>query len=274
MFDQVRKALESTLAERVIIMLIVINAITLGLETSRTVMAHAGTLLQVIDHLILGIFVVELLLRIIVHRMNFFRDPWSVFDLLVVGIALVPANGSLSVLRSLRILRVLRLVTVVPPLRRVVGGLVSALPGMGSIMVLVLLIFYVFSVMATKLFGATHEGAFGTLGTSALTLFQVMTFDNWSGGVLKPLMSDHPYAIAFIVLFIVIANFTALNLFIGVVVSALDAESHGGTIKARPIERRLLEEMSGLRRDIAALEQRISSASSSASSRPETPVNP
>src|SRR5215204_419826 len=112
---------------------------------------------------VLTIFVVELAARIYVFRWHFFRDPWSLFDLIVVGIALVPATGSLSVLRSLRILRVLRLVTAVPSLKRVVGGLVTALPGMGSILLLLLLIFYIFSVMGAKLFGGTRPDLFGTL---------------------------------------------------------------------------------------------------------------
>jgi voltage-gated sodium channel len=245
--------------ERVILALIIFNAITLGLETSPSAMETHGPLLHAIDRAVLTIFVVEPAARIFVFRASFFRDPWSLFDLFVVGIALVPATGSLSVLRALRILRILRLVTAVPSLKRVVGGLVTALPGMGSIMLLLVLIFYVFSVMASKLFGATKPELFGNLGAAAYTLFQVMTFDDWSAGIVKPLMEEHPWAWLFFVVFILLSTFMVLNLFIGVVVSALDEE----TAKEAPkithpagSDERILAELAALRAEVAALRER------------------
>ncbi|HEV7416955.1 MAG TPA: ion transporter, partial [Tianweitania sediminis] len=145
--------IESRRFERFITILIIINAITLGLETSDWAMARFGFVLLVIDRLVLTVFVLEVLARMLVYRGRFFHDPWRVFDFLVVGIALIPTTSNLSVLRALRILRVLRIVSVVPSLRRVVGGLVAALPGMGSIVLLLALVFYVSSVIATNLFG-------------------------------------------------------------------------------------------------------------------------
>jgi voltage-gated sodium channel len=244
----------------VILGLIIVNAITLGLETSPAVMEQAGRLLRVIDQAILAIFVVELLARIAMHRLSFFRDPWSLFDLFVVAVALVPATGSLSVLRALRILRVLRLITVLPSLKRVVGGLVRAMPGMGSILLLLCLIFYVFSVMGAKLFGPTHPELFGGLGQTAYTLFQVMTFDDWSAGVVKPLMAEHPYAWFFFIVFILVSTFMALNLFIGVVVGALDAETAADAPKlTHPAgsEQQVLEELRALRAEVMVLQAEI-----------------
>lgn len=222
--DRLRAIVDSPKLERFIIVLIVLNAITLGLETSAGIMAQYGPALHVIDTIFLWIFVAELAARMAVKRAAFFRDPWSIFDLVVVGIALLPATGSLSVLRALRVLRLLRLVTAIPSLKRVVGGLITAIPGMGSIMLLMGLIYYVFAVMGAKLFGVTAPDQFGSLGAAAYTLFQIMTFDDWSNGVAKPLMEKHPYAIAYIVIFILLSAFMMLNLFIGVVVSALDEE--------------------------------------------------
>jgi voltage-gated sodium channel len=242
--------LSHRLTERVVTALIVVNALTLGLETSERVMAAIGPALVAVDRAILAVFVVELAARLAVHRLAFFRDPWSLFDLFVVGIALVPATDSLAVLRALRVLRLLRLVTAVPALKRVVGGLVEAIPGMGSIMLLLALIFYVFAVMGTKMFGATSPDQFGSLGSTAYTLFQVMTFDDWSSGVVKPLMERHPYAIAFFLAFILLSTFMALNLFIGVIVGALDAEK--GIDKPDPSERILLE-LQSLRAEVAAM---------------------
>jgi voltage-gated sodium channel len=254
--NQLARILRDPRTEQVVLGLIVFNAVTLGLETSPTILAQYGDLLHAVDRAVLTIFVVELLARIVVFRWQFFRDPWSLFDLFVVGIAIVPVTGSLSVLRALRILRVLRLVTAVPSLKRVVGGLVTALPGMGSILLLLLLIFYVFSVMAAKLFGESKPELFGNLGTAAYTLFQVMTFDDWSAGIVKPLMEEHPYAAIFFVVFILLSTFMVLNLFIGVVVSALDEETAAEAPKLTHragIDEQLLEQIAALRSEVAAL---------------------
>ena len=210
--------------ERVIMALIVVNAVILGLETNKSVMASSGRLLQVLDHLILAVFVVEIAARVIVHRLDFFRDPWSVFDFIVIGIALVPATETFSVLRSLRVLRVLRLITGIPTLRRVVAGLLAALPGMGAIVFLIGLIYYVFAVMATKLFGDDNPDLFGTLADSLFTLFTVMTLEGWVDGVVKPIMEKFPRAWIFFITFIVVTTFMVLNLFIGVVVNAMQRE--------------------------------------------------
>jgi voltage-gated sodium channel len=237
-------------SERLIIVLIIVNAVTLGLETSPTAMATAGPLLIAVDRIILAVFVIELAARLFVHRWRFFKDAWNVFDFLVVAIALVPATGSLSVLRALRVLRVLRLITVIPSLKRVVGAMIAAIPAMGSVGLLLALVYYVSAVMATKLFGGTHPELFGSIPASTYTLFQVMTFDDWSGGVAKPILEQHPYAMLFFVPFILLSAFIALNLFIGVIVSAIENE---GAAEEVSKEDRILAELSALRSEIAAL---------------------
>lgn len=226
MIAVLRKLIEAPLFERAIIALIIVNAVILGLETSPSITAAYGDLLTAIDRAILTVFVVELAARLVVRGWRFFRDPWSLFDLFVVAIALVPATGSLSVLRALRVLRVLRLITAVPSLRRVVGGLFAAMPGMASIGLLLFLIYYVFAVIVTKLYGEALPERFGTLGTSAFTLFQAMTFDDWTGSIVKPL-TEAGFSSGWLVItiFTVLSGLVALNLFIGVVVTALDAVS-------------------------------------------------
>lgn len=261
--NAVRQLLQDPRTERFILVLIIINAIILGLETSPSVMAAIGPVLVWADRIILAVFVVELVARLAVNRLAFFRDPWSVFDFIVVAIALIPATGSLSVLRALRVLRVLRLITAVPALQRVVSGVVVALPGMGAITLLLVLIFYVFAVMATKLFGQTHPDLFGSLGATAYTLFQIMTFDDWSGGVVKPLSGQYPYAIAFFLIFILLSTFMALNLFIGVIVNALDTETDEDAPKlTHPAhsEENILAELKALRAEIGELKERVGAA--------------
>ena len=243
--------------ELLITTLIVLNAITLGLETFPAVMDRAGGLLVALDRAFLAVFTVEIAARLWVHRWAFFRDPWNVFDFAIVAIALVPSTGPFSVLRALRVLRVLRLMSTVKSLKRVVGALVEALPGMGSIIVFMALVFYVFAVMAAKLFGEAFPEWFGGLGASAYSLFQIMTLESWSMGIVRPVMEEFPFAWAFFVPFILSTTFVVLNLFIGIIVSAMQAEHDEMAIeereglKADNVE--ILEEIRALRAEVADL---------------------
>ena len=240
--------------EWAIIALVVVNAIILGLETSPTVMAAIGPVLVALDNAILAVFVAELALRFFVHRTRFFLDGWRVFDLAVVGIALAPATGDLAVLRALRVLRILRLISVIPSLRKVVTGLVTALPGMGSITVLMGLVFYVFSVMATGLFAATFPDWFGSLGKSAYSLFQIMTLESWSMGIVRPVMAQHSWAWLFFIAFIMSTTFTVLNLFIGIIVSAMQKEHDEAAAEERG---QLHDEQAAMHADIKTMRTEI-----------------
>ncbi len=239
--------------ERAVIALIILNALLLGLDTYPWVHARFGAVIAWLDRLILAVFVAEIAARVIVHGRGFFRDPWSVFDFLVVAVALMPAAGPFAVLRALRIIRALRLITAVESMRRVIGGLLEALPGMGSIVALLGLIFYVASVMTTELFGARFPEWFGTLGRSAYTLFQIMTLESWSMGIVRPVMAVYPWAWLFFVPFIVITAFAVLNLFIGIIVNAMQKE-HEELLRAQREEtgdelQRILAELRALREE-------------------------
>ena len=256
--DALRARIEPVLCsrrfERFITGLIVLNAITLGLETSKPAMAAAGTWLMLADQIILAIFVVEIAARMLVKGLRFWRDPWCLFDFFVVGIALVPSTGNLSVLRALRIIRALRLISTVESMRRVVGGLLHAIPGMGSIVALLGLIFYVFSVMATKLFAADFPQWFGTIGESAYSLFQIMTLESWSMGIVRPVMETHPWAWAFFVPFILVTSFTVLNLFIGIIVDAMQSQ-HEAEEKAE--KEAQAAELDEILREVRALREEV-----------------
>jgi voltage-gated sodium channel len=210
---------------RFILTLILINAVLLGMETSASLMAQYGTVLMSLDKLMLGVFVVELLLRIFAYRGAFFKDAWSLFDFAVVAIALIPASGPLAVLRSLRVLRVLRVLSIVPSMKRVVSALLGSLPGLASIAMVLVLIYYVFAVIATKIFGGSFPQWFGSIGDSFYTLFQVMTLESWSMGISRPVMEVYPYAWIFFVPFILVATFTMLNLFIAIIVNTMQTFS-------------------------------------------------
>ncbi len=215
-----------------IIAVIVFNAILLGLETSSPVMDRAGTLIGLLDKLCLAIFVAELGAKMFAFGGRFFRDGWNLFDLVIVGISLVPGAQTLSVLRALRILRLLRVISVAPRLRRVVEGFITALPGMGSVFLLMGLIFYIGSVMATNLFGADFPEFFGTLPRSAYSLFQIMTLESWSAGIVRPVMEVQPYAWAFFVPFIMVTTFAVVNLLVGLIVNSMQDAHHAEDVEA------------------------------------------
>jgi voltage-gated sodium channel len=227
--------LESSRVQQFILVLILVNAVTLGLETSASIMARAGSFLHILDRTLLAVFVTEIVLRLYAHRLAFFKDPWSVFDFFVVGIALLPATGQFSILRALRVLRVLRVLTIVPSMRRVVGALLAAVPGLVSIALVLLLFYYVGAVVTTKMFGAAFPEWFGNIGRSLYTLFQVMTLESWSMGISRPVMERFPYAWAFFVPFILMATFTMLNLFIAVIVNAMQTFSESEQAGTRVI---------------------------------------
>ncbi len=224
---RVANFVENVYFSRFIIVVIIINAVTLGLETDAGTMAVAGQFLSWIDNIALSIFIVEICLKLFIYRFSFFRQGWNVFDFLIIGIAIIPSIGPLSVLRALRILRVLRLVSVVPQMRRVISALLHSIPGMASIMAVLLIIFYVSAVLVTKLFGLPSsdphlQEIFGSVGASMYTLFEVMTLENWSEGVVRPAMESYPYAWAFFIPFIIMTSFAVLNLFIGIIVDAMN----------------------------------------------------
>ena len=220
---RLRTFLELPRVTNTILAIIIFNAITLGMSTSETVQDAIGPLLRVVDRTVLGIFVVELLLKLYAYGWRFFRNSWNIFDLFVVGVGLLPSTANLSALRGLRVIRALRLLSVIPQMRAVVQALLDALPGMGAVIVMISIVFYVFGVMATIMYGATFDEWFGTLGRSLYSLFQIMTLESWSMGIVRPVMEVYPMAWAFFVPFIVVTAFSVLNLFIGLLVNTMQS---------------------------------------------------
>ena len=232
---------------RFIIVLIVINAIILGLETSTRMMSLAGVFLVGLNKLILGVFVIEIILKLVAFGPRFFRSGWNIFDFLIVSISLVPASGPLEILRALRILRVLRLLSQVPKLRVIIESLLRALPGMGWTALLLVLVFYVFAVMGTMLFAEEFPEFWGNLGLSLFSLFQIMTLESWSTGVARPMMEQYPLIWLYFVPFILVSSFMVLNLFIAIIVTATqsihqdeeDEQRHALLAELKAINQRL-----------------------------------
>ena len=245
-----------------------VNAIALGLETAPTAMEVAGPLLVAIDRIALAVFVIEIALKLFAYRLGFFRSGWNLFDFAIVGAALIPSSGAFSVLRALRILRALRLLSVVPQMRAVIQALLSAVPGMGAIVAVLSLVFYIASVMATKLFGAQFPDWFGSIGASMYSLFQIMTLESWSMGIVRPVMAIEPWAWAFFVPFIVVTSFAVLNLFIALIVNSmqtLNEEEERHLLEeaehlAKHERQILMDELAQVRREIGALRKELGRA--------------
>jgi voltage-gated sodium channel len=259
--ERVKAFIETPLVQRILLALILINSVSLGLETMPALMAVIGPAIQVLDKAILTVFVLEIALRLYVYRQAFFKDAWSLFDFIVVAIALVPASGPFAVLRALRVLRVLRVLTFVPSMKKIVGALVQSLNGMLSIAMVLGLVYYVAAVMVTKLFGEAFPDWFGSLGASLYTLFQVMTLESWSMGIARPVMEQFPYAWLFFVPFILIATFTMLNLFIAVIVNAVQSmhdEEHKAEQDAETAtQQQLLLQMQLLQQQLSQLRSEL-----------------
>ena len=268
--ERLNGLVSSPKTERLVTALIVVNAVTLGLETSATINEALSPWLGWLDKAIVAVFVVEIAARLVAQGPAFFRGGWNLFDFAVISITLIPATGNLSVLRALRILRVLRLVSVVPQMRKVVEALLHAIPGLGSISSLLLLVFYVGAVMATRMFGEAFPEWFGSIGASMYSLFQIMTLESWSMGIVRPVMETFDWAWAFFVPFILLTSFAVLNLFIAVIVDAMQTLHTADREETEAVLRQVTEaeasflatELEGLRSEIRALKEEIGRAGS------------
>ena len=257
MLQKLGVIVESDLVQKIIIGLILLNALTLGLETNSVLMKEYGQQISFSDNCILSIFVIEILIKLGYRKLSFFKDGWNIFDFIIIGIALAPATGSLSVLRTLRIFRAMRLLSVVPSMKKVTQALLSAIPGILSVGSIILLIFYVSAVLATNFFGDDFDTWFGNIGRSMFSLFQIMTLESWSMGIVRPVMELFPWAWTFFVPFILVTSFAVLNLFIGIIVDAMQSQNtekeNSATEAKLKHEASLQKEMSLLRKEIKEL---------------------
>jgi len=220
--QMIQKLVENSKFKNFIMGLIVLNGITMGMETSKSLSTEYGSLFTLFNTFVVTVFTIEIILRISVYKTAFFKDPWSIFDFVIVAISLVPSSAGFEIFRVLRVLRLFRLITVVPQMRKIVVALLNVIPGIGSIAALLTLFFYIFAIMSTQLFGERFPEWFGTLGESFYTLFQVMTLESWSMGIVRPIMDVYPLAWVFFVPFIFLSTFIIVNLIIAIVVDAMN----------------------------------------------------
>lgn len=255
--DKAKQFVEKKSFQNFIISLIILNAITIGMETSSEIMILFGSMLLLIDKIILAIFVIEILLKLYGYGFGFFKSGWNIFDFSIVAIALLPASGPLAILRALRIFRSLRLIKNVPKLRFIVESLFHSLPSLVWIFVLLSLVFYVFSVIGTKLFGADYPQWFGNLGASMFSLFQIMTLEGWAE-ISRSIMEKYPLANIYFILFILLASYTTLNIFIAIVVNTMaEVQQKVSEDEISKIEEFIQDENEELKQNIRLIKEQV-----------------
>ncbi|GGD01552.1 hypothetical protein GCM10011342_08230 [Aquisalinus flavus] len=235
-----------------ILILIFANAALLGLETLPPIRENHLALFLAIDRAFLVVFLGELAVRIYAWRQRFFRDGWNVFDFVIILISALATSNLFAALRAFRVLRVLHVVTMIPRMRTVVRSLIDSIPGILSVGVIVVLIVYVFAVIASNLYGAAHPVLFGDVFVSMYTLFQVMTLEGWAE-IANTVAGTHPNSWIFFITFVLIGTFTMLNLFVAIVVRVVEEDSeHTEDLLVKETDEVQLE-VQALRREIRTL---------------------
>ncbi len=251
---KLRKFLQARLFQNSILILIVMNAVSLGVETMPGIGTEYAIPLLRLDTFFLTVFLIELALRIYAYRGQFFRNGWSIFDFVIITISVF---GAFSVFRAFRVLRVLHLVTVLPRMRVVVSALIDSIPGIMSVGVVLVLILYVFAVIGSNMFGDDHTDLFGNIFTSMYTLFQVMTLEGWPDVASQVATTDR-YSWIYFVAFVMIATFTMLNLLVAIVVRVVEEDSNDleGALVRENAD--LRDEIHDVHRDVVQLQEMIS----------------
>lgn len=204
---------------------IIFSALVIGINTFNIDPLFEKALFYV-DNLITIVFVVEISLRIAAEKraIDFFKDGWNIFDFVIVAVSLIPVDGNYAnVARLIRIFRMLRLITLLPELKVIIGALFKSARSIGYVMILMFIIFYVFAVVGTILFESTASGLWKDVGVALLTLFRVMTFEDWTD-VMYETMEIHPWSWLYYLIFIFLTTFTFLNMIIGIILDTLNEE--------------------------------------------------
>jgi voltage-gated sodium channel len=242
--------------------LILFNAVLIGLETSHGIVERHGGLLHLGNDVILWIFVVEALLKMtaVAPRLKlYFGNGWNLFDFTIVVLSFIPATGEFAlVARLVRVLRVLRLVSTVPQLRLIVATLVRSIPSMGHVILLMSIVFYIYGVTGYHLFHQSDPEHWGSLGAALLSLFQMVTLDDWFNLYGKA-REIHPWSWLFFVSFILIGTFVMLNLFIAIVINNLDASKKSDLeqLEQPPDHDEIVEELKRTQDALLSLQRKL-----------------
>lgn len=208
-----------------IVMVILGNAVVIGMETYPSMQVRYGENLHLVDKIILGIFIAEIMLKIIAcgrRPYDFFRDGWNTFDFIIVAAAFIPGiQSQTTILRLIRLLRVLRLLSALPSMQVMVLAVVHSIPAIGQMALLASLLFYIYAVIGQTWFGAHDPQYWGTVHIALLSLFRVLTLEDWTD-LMYTTMERYPYSWVFFVSFVLFATFVIFNMLIGVILNSMD----------------------------------------------------
>ena len=258
MVDRIRRLVEHGAFQKFILFVIGVNALTMGLQTFPSVVSRAGGILTALDQVCLGIFVMELLLKMVAYNRRFVFDGWNVFDFLVVAVCFMPSMGALSTARVFRVLRVFKVISGVRHLRIIIAALLKSVPGMLWTVFLLGLVYYVYAIIGTTIFGGKFDAWFGSLGKSFYSLFQIMTLESWSMGIARPVIAAYPYAWIYFVSFVLISSFVVMNIVVAIVVNSMgdiNASGEEESADAPKPEEDLGEEIRKLEEQLAVVKR-------------------
>ncbi len=212
---------EHRLFQNIVLGVILFNAVLFGLQTSSQMVQSCGRWLSWLDGACLAVFTTELILKIVAYNRSFVRDPWNIFDFIVVVVSFIPDMGMFSSVRLFRVLRVFKLISGVRQMRVILTAIVRSVPGILWAGSLLLLIYYVYGILGTNLFGRAFPEWFGSLGASVYSLFQIMTLESWSMGIARPVIAVYPYAWVYFVSYILASSFIVMNIVVGIVLNSI-----------------------------------------------------
>jgi voltage-gated sodium channel len=257
---KVQAWIETSEFEHFILGIIIVNAVTLGMEAVPVIVNKWHFILTPIDYIAVSIFIVEILLKLYCYQWRFFTSNWNIFDFIVIGFCIIPVFGNISVIRALRVLRLLRLISIIPKFRLIIQGFFESLYGLISVASLLCIFLYVGAVIASKIFGPAFPEYFGTLPDSLFSMFQIMTLEGWPD-IARKVMGVFPYAWIFFVPFIMLTTFTIFNLLIGIIVNSME-KVHGEDIDQDAVNEEVLSkllqaELSKIAVDIAEIKKKL-----------------
>lgn len=263
-----RKFVECRSFQWTILAVILFNSMLFGLQTSHEIMQSHSEALQRLDQICLGIFVVELGLKIAAYGARFPRDPWNLFDFLIVAVSFAPDMGMFSSVRLFRVLRVFKLVSGMRHMRIIISAIARSLPGVTWAGMLLLLVYYVYGIIGTNLFGAAFPAWFGSLGKSVYSLFQIMTLESWSMGIARPVIAQFPHAWMFFVSYILVSSFVVMNIVVGIVLNSIgDCTKKEDEHERVDSDAELSLAFESLRRQLDAVEKAINARAETKKSR-------
>ena len=229
-----------------ILVIIVLNCIIMGVQTSATITLKYGDVLSACDKICLYIFITELVLKIWVYKNKFLKSGWNIFDFIIVIVSILSDFSYLSTMRVFRIFRVfrslkamkslkslrgLRLISGIEKLQVIVVAIINSIPSILWTGGLLLLIYYIFAIMGVSLFGSAFPDWFGNLGKAMYTLFQVMTLESWSMGISRPVMSVYPLAWIYFIPFVLTSSFIVMNVVVGIVVNSISEVAQNNRVE-------------------------------------------